>query len=161
MKCKLIFAEANIMNVNEDWNGQVLKSIKTDKNREQKRLVNYIQIWLFVWKQDNLLFYVLKISIVALKFNYTYVGWPNVLFFMDMSCPGFLNCLKCALVWLFSVLLACYDLPWYTGIDDNRDIQSNNYRYSVNFVCDDILGLWRYWIFITAVKQQQISRFCG
>ncbi len=26
----------------------------------------------------------------------------------------------------------------YTGIDDNRDIQSNNYQYCVNLVCDDI-----------------------
>ncbi len=26
----------------------------------------------------------------------------------------------------------------YTGIDDNHDIQSNNYRYRVNLVCDDI-----------------------
>ncbi len=26
----------------------------------------------------------------------------------------------------------------YTGIDDNRDIQSNNYQYRVNLVCDDI-----------------------
>ncbi len=26
----------------------------------------------------------------------------------------------------------------YTDIDDNRDIQSNNYRYRVNLVCDDI-----------------------
>ncbi len=26
----------------------------------------------------------------------------------------------------------------YTGIDDNRDIQSNNYRYRVNLVCNDI-----------------------
>ncbi len=26
----------------------------------------------------------------------------------------------------------------YTGIDDNRDIQSNNYRYRVNLVSDDI-----------------------
>ncbi len=26
----------------------------------------------------------------------------------------------------------------YTGIDDNRDIQSNNYRYRDNLVCDDI-----------------------
>ncbi len=25
----------------------------------------------------------------------------------------------------------------YTGIGDNRDIQSNNYRYRVNLVCDD------------------------
>ncbi len=24
----------------------------------------------------------------------------------------------------------------YTGIDDNRDIQSNNYQYRVNLVCD-------------------------
>ncbi len=26
----------------------------------------------------------------------------------------------------------------YTGIDDNRNIQSNNYQYRVNLVCDDI-----------------------
>ncbi len=26
----------------------------------------------------------------------------------------------------------------YTGIDDNRNIQSNDYRYRVNLVCDDI-----------------------
>ncbi len=26
----------------------------------------------------------------------------------------------------------------YTVIDDNRDSQSNNYRYRVNLVCDDI-----------------------
>ncbi len=29
-------------------------------------------------------------------------------------------------------------VSWYTGIDDNRDIQSNNYRYRVNLMCDDI-----------------------
>ncbi len=28
-------------------------------------------------------------------------------------------------------------VSWYTGIDDNHDIQSNNYRYRVNLVCDD------------------------
>ncbi len=29
----------------------------------------------------------------------------------------------------------------YTVIDDNRDSQSNNYRYRVNLVCDEYTGI--------------------
>ncbi len=40
--------------------------------------------------------------------------------------------------YLFNNLYIELGVSWYTGFGDNRDIQSNNFWYRVNLVCDDI-----------------------